>query len=168
MSGRCRRSVDEMQVRTLGADDRDEWSALWQGYLAFYEHQLPDEVTEVTWQRLVGGERSMRGLGAVENGELVGICHLVFHPSTWSASQYCYLEDLFVDPDRRSNGVGRALIDAAEDAARRAGSSTLYWQTHETNAIARRLYDRVARHRGFLVYEMDLATDPIESQKDGP
>jgi GNAT superfamily N-acetyltransferase len=170
-----------VHVRTLVPGDRDDWSILWNGYLVFYDHQLPGEVTEVTWQRLVGGDDSMLGLCAVQDrsvqdrsdedgsdGDLVGICHLVFHPSTWSASTYCYLEDLFVDPGRRSIGAGRALIEAAAEAARGAGSSSLYWQTHETNATARRLYDRVARHRGFLVYEMDLAAGSNTSQEDRP
>jgi GNAT superfamily N-acetyltransferase len=157
-----------MTVRRLVPADCDEWTSLWNGYLAFYEHELPDDVTETTWQHLVGDDESMVGLGAVDQGELVGICHLVFHPSTWSASTYCYLEDLFVHPRRRSTGAGRALIEAAEDTARQAGSTTLYWQTHETNATARRLYDRVARHRGFLVYEVELAADRIDSQEDRP
>jgi GNAT superfamily N-acetyltransferase len=155
-----------VHVRTLVPGDRGEWSILWNGYLAFYRHELPEEVTELTWQRLVGDDESMLGLGAVDNSELIGICHLVFHRSTWSPSSYCYLEDLFVHPDRRSTGAGQALIEAAEETARRAGSTTLYWQTHETNTTARRLYDHVAHHRGFLVYEMDLAAEPIESQED--
>jgi len=80
----------------------------------------------------------------------------VFHPSTWSNSSYCYLEDLFVDPARRGGGTGRSLIAAAVGEAERVGASKLYWQTHDTNGTARRLYDQVAEHRGFIVYEVDL------------
>ena len=95
-----------------------------------------------------------------DGGRLVGICHLVVHPSTWTATSYCYLEDLFVRADVRSGGVGRSLIAAARAEASAAGSSKLYWQTHVTNTDARRLYDDVADHRGFIVYEVDLGAAP--------
>ncbi len=142
-------------IRRLEPDDRSEWEPLWQGYLDFYEHHLDAATTEHTWARLVGNDPALVGLVSVNEGKLVGICHLVFHPSTWSATSYCYLEDLFVDPERRSGGVGLALITAAEEEARQAGASKLYWQTHTGNP-ARQLYDRVAEHHGFVVYELDL------------
>jgi GNAT superfamily N-acetyltransferase len=145
-----------MDVRRLRSDDRSQWELLWQDYLVFYEHELDDATTEQTWSRLVGDGPALVGLGASKDEELVGICHLVFHPSTWSVSSYCYLEDLFVRPDQRGGGVGRALIGAARDEAQVAGASKLYWQTHLTNDTARRLYDRVAEHRGFVVYEVDV------------
>ena len=145
-----------MDVRRLQPADRPQWGPLWQGYLDFYEHALDVTVTDGTWTRLVGDDSSVVGLGAFDGPELVGICHLVFHPSTWSASSTCYLEDLFVRPDRRGGGVGRSLIAAAVDEAERVGASKLHWQTHTSNDTARRLYDRVAEHRGFIVYEIDL------------
>ena len=126
---------------------------MWRGYLDFYEHDLDESTTASTWERLVDDDPTMVGLGAVDGDDLVGICHLVFHPSTWSESSYCYLEDLFVDPGRRGRGVGRLLIEAALAAARDRGATRLYWQTHSTNTTARRLYDEVANHDGFIVYE---------------
>lgn len=140
----------------LEVDDARSWTRLWQGYLEFYEHELDEGITARTWRHLVGGDPEMVGLGATDDGELIGLCHLVFHASTWSASSYCYLEDLFVDPRQRGRGVGRSLIAAARNEAERMGATKLYWQTHLTNVTARRLYDSVADHRGFLVYEVDL------------
>ena len=145
-----------MNVRRLQPDDRLAWEPLWRGYLEFYEHELDEATTDGTWARLSSDDTSVVGLGSFDGRELVGICHLVFHPSTWSTSSYCYLEDLFVRPDRRGGGVGRSLIAAAAGEAEAAGASKLYWQTHATNDTARGLYDRVAEHRGFIVYEIDL------------
>ncbi len=145
-----------MDVRRLQPEDRPQWEPLWQGYLQFYEHELDTTVTDGTWNRVAGDGAAVVGLGAFDGPELVGICHLVFHPSTWSTSSYCYLEDLFVRPDRRGGGVGRSLIAAAAGEAERVGASKLYWQTHSNNGTARGLYDRVAEHRGFIVYEVDL------------
>jgi GNAT superfamily N-acetyltransferase len=77
------------------------------------------------------------------------------HPST-SEADLCYLEDLFTDPDARGRGVAGALIRAVRDWARDRDCGSVYWQTHETNAVARRLYDRVAHNEGFIVYTLPV------------
>lgn len=148
----------DVAIRPLEPADRPAWAVLWAGYLEFYESTLPPEVTERTWARLLDPAEPMGALVAVHqpSGEVVGLCHHLFHRSTWSLTTYCYLEDLFVAPERRGGGVARALIEATAAAARAAGATKLYWQTHETNARARALYDQVAHHDGFLVYERDL------------
>ncbi|MCB0959109.1 MAG: GNAT family N-acetyltransferase [Acidimicrobiales bacterium] len=146
-------------VRRLEPADRPAWSELWSGYLAFYETVLDAEVTERTWGRLLDPDEPMGALVAVVPAadEVVGLAHHVLHRSTWSPTSYCYLEDLFVAPAHRGAGVARALIEATADAGAAAGATKLYWQTHRTNERARRLYDHVAHHDGFLVYERDLA-----------
>ena len=55
----------------------------------------------------------------------------------------------------RGQGVGRALIQAVYAQARAAGAKRVYWQTHTTNAAGGLLYDKVAQHRGFIVYSHD-------------
>jgi GNAT superfamily N-acetyltransferase len=82
----------------------------------------------------------------------VGLVHYLFHRSTTSIEPTCYLQDLFTDARLRGRGVGRALIEAVYAAAREAGATRVYWQTHETNATAMKLYDQVADRTGFLVY----------------
>ena len=54
------------------------------------------------------------------------------------------------------HGVGRALISAVYAHAKLAGSPRVYWQTHETNSVAMRLYDQVAERSGFLVYRKSV------------
>ena len=68
----------------------------------------------------------------------------------------CYLQDLFTDPALRGKGVGKLLIEAVYERARAAGSTRVYWHTHETNKAAMRLYDHVATHSGFVVYRKEL------------
>jgi ribosomal protein S18 acetylase RimI-like enzyme len=68
----------------------------------------------------------------------------------------CYLQDLFTSADTRGRGVGRALISSVHEQARAAGATRVYWQTHETNATAQRLYDSLADRSGFIVYRKDL------------
>ncbi len=89
-------------------------------------------------------------------GRLVGLAHCVFHRSTTMRADTCYLQDLYTDPAYRGRGVARALIDAVSARAKAAGAARVYWQTHDSNETARRLYDRVAERSGFLVYRKPL------------
>ena len=140
-------------VRTLASADRQQWGLLWSGYLEFYETQLPDDVTELTWQRLLDSEAPILGFCASESGgKLLGIVHYLFHPVTWSAGPRCYLEDLFTAPEARGRGVGKALIEAVYAAADARGADQVYWLTQEFNTTARRLYDSVATVTPFIKY----------------
>lgn len=145
------------EIRPLTPADRDAWLPLWRGYLEFYEATLSDEQTDLTWSRLLDPQFRIWGAIATDaGGRAIGFVHWLTHPATWSAGPYCYLEDLFVAPDTRGTGAGRALIAHVADWGRAHGSSKVYWLTHETNTTARGLYDRVATHTGFVHYEMGL------------
>ena len=146
----------EVVVRPVGSEERAAWEPLWAGYLTFYKASLPAENTDVTWRRLHDPTERMYLLGAYVDGKLTGIVHYLFHRSTWMPDDYCYLQDLFVDDSARGLGLGRALIEAVYAKAREAGSTRVYWLTHETNAQARILYDQVADNLGFIHYRKSL------------
>jgi GNAT superfamily N-acetyltransferase len=147
-----------IQVREVRRDDYDAWRPLWDGYNAFYGRSgstaLDPEVTRTTWSRFFDPYEPVHALVAEFNGRLVGITHYLFHRSTTAIAPVCYLQDLFTSQDARGHGVGRALIEAVSAAALRVGCDKTYWQTHETNAVARVLYDRVAENSGFIVYKI--------------
>jgi GNAT superfamily N-acetyltransferase len=140
-------------IRPLEAGDRAQWSALWSGYLRFYRQHLPQEVTAGTFARLIDAEAPLHGLVAERDGTLVGFVHFQFHPTSWSLRDSCYLEDLYVDPEARGGGIGRALIGAVYEAADRAQAASVYWLTQEFNAEGRALYDTLARRTSFIRYE---------------
>ena len=140
-------------IREVEAADYNAWSKLWQGYLSFYRAQLSETVTARTFDRLIKQTDGMVGLVAVGNdGELLGFAHLVFHPSTWSETSYCYLEDLFVSHASRGTSIGRELIQATYDEADRRGATNTYWQTQQYNGAARSLYDQVAHLSSVVIY----------------
>jgi GNAT superfamily N-acetyltransferase len=147
-------------IRPVTQTDHEQWLPLWEGYNAFYGRSgptaLPAEVTRTTWGRFFDDEEPVHALVAEEDGRLVGVTHFLFHRSTTTVEPTCYLQDLFTDPALRGRGVGRALIEGVHAAARSAGSTRVYWLTHETNATAMRLYDRVAVRSGFVVYRQDI------------
>jgi GNAT superfamily N-acetyltransferase len=142
----------DIAIRPIGLDERADWEPLWKGYQAFYKVVISDETTAVTWARLHDPTEPMGVLGAYVDGKLRGIVHYLFHRSCWSIGNYCYLQDLFVAEDARNHGLGRALIEAVEERARAAGASRVHWLTHETNADARALYDKLAERPGFIQY----------------
>ena len=141
-------------VRRLREQDKAAWLRLFKGYIEFYKASVAEEVIEATWKRLIAGEPNFHlGLVAVDASDTpIGLAHVLFHRSTWSASWYCYLEDLFVDPARRTQGAGRALIDAVYREADRLGATRTYWTTQETNYRARALYDQMATKSPFIQY----------------
>ena len=143
------------RIAPLSGSDHERWLALARGYKAFYKTATTDAEYERAWKRILG-EDGINGLGAHLDGRLVGITHFLFHTATW-AEQVCYLQDLFVDPEFRDRGVARALIEAVGKTARERGAAKMYWHTHDHNATARALYDKVAKHNHFIRYDYTLA-----------
>jgi GNAT superfamily N-acetyltransferase len=141
-------------VRPLLAKDKPAWRPLFLGYIAFYKSSVADDVIEETWLRLMSGADGVhRGLVVVDASDTpFGIAHVLFHRSTWSKSWYCYLEDLFVSPDARAKGAGKALIEAVYVEADKMGATRTYWSTQEFNYRARGLYDQVATKSPFVQY----------------
>ena len=148
-----------MIVRPVEAADLEAWRPLWDGYNEFYERSgeaaPAEDVTSVTWQRFLDPDEPMWALVAEDEGRLVGLVHYLFHRSTTRVEMVCYLRDLFTLESERGKGVGRALIQAVSDRSLEVGVDSVYWQTHETNAAGRRLYDSIGANEGFIVYSLD-------------
>lgn len=141
-------------VRPIGAGDEADWRRLWRDYLAFYETTLPEEVHASSFARLVDPEvRDYHGLLAVGgDGRPVGLAHYILHRHGWRIEDVCYLQDLYVEPEVRGTGAGRRLVEAVYAAADANGTPEVYWLTQQSNATARRLYDRVGRATPFVKY----------------
>jgi GNAT superfamily N-acetyltransferase len=159
-SKRKRSMPGDLTIRFVTHQDYERWLPLWDGYNAFYGRSGPTglapEITAMTWARFFDAHEPVHALVAESGGELLGLTHYLFHRSTTMIEPNCYLQDLFTSAGARGKGVGRALINGVYEQARLAGGSRVYWQTHETNHTARRLYDALAERSGFLVYRMTL------------
>ncbi|MDT8344562.1 MAG: GNAT family N-acetyltransferase [Thermohalobaculum sp.] len=142
------------QIRPLTPADEAQWRALWTGYLEFYEASVSEEIYRTTFARLLGDDpQDFHGLVAEADGRLVGLTHYLFHRHCWRVENVVYLQDLFVSPEARGTGAGRALIEAVYRAADAAGCPTVYWLTQDFNATARALYDRIATKTPFIKYQ---------------
>jgi GNAT superfamily N-acetyltransferase len=151
---------DSFIVRPIERSDYEGWRRLWDGYNAFYERvgptALPEPITSATWERFFSPGEPVHALVAQHEGRIVGLAHYLFHRSTTRLCDVCYLQDLFTDEHLRGKGGGRQLVLAVYGAARLAGSSRVYWQTRDSNEKGRALYDKVAQHKGFIVYGHEL------------
>lgn len=135
--------------------DKTHWWPLWQAYLTFYRNPLPDALSDLTFARFVDANQPMHLLVAKKAGKMLGFASLIYHGSTWAWTDYAYLEDLFVSPEARGQGVGRALIEAVSATAKKAGSERLYWLTDRDNTTAQALYDRLAEKTDFILYRRE-------------
>ena len=142
------------EVRPLAPQDRQGWEVLARGYKEFYATPTSEAEFATAWNRLLSQD-GVHGLGAFCEGKLVGIAHYLFHTSVWARTN-CYLQDLFTAPTSRGGGVARALIEAVAVQARAQGAARYYWLTQEHNAVARILYNKVAKHMGFIRYDFPL------------
>ena len=151
---------DDFLVREPVDGDFDQWLHLWDGYNEFYGRSGPTalskDITMTTWKRFFDPGEPVHAIVGEAQGTLVGIAHYLFHRSTTSTAPVCYLQDLFTSEKARGKGIATALIKHVYNCAATAGASRVYWQTHETNQSARRLYDQVAERSGFIVYRKSL------------
>mgnify|MGYP000371480909 CR=1 FL=1 len=142
-----------LNIRPLQSSDHAEWRRMWTRYLEFYEATVPEEVYATYWARLLGDDpQDFEGLIAELDGMPIGFTHYVFHRHGWKIENVCYLQDLYVDPEIRGTGAGRALIEAVYAAADAKGSPSVYWLTQDFNETARKLYDRIGSLTPFVKY----------------
>ena len=142
-----------IDVREIRAEDEAAWRRLWRGYLDFYDDRAAGAgLCNVFRPADRPGGRDYYGILAVEGEEPIGLAHYIYHRHGWQIEDVCYLQDLYVAPEARGSGAGRALIEAVYAAADAAGRPNVYWLTQEFNATARRLYDQLGSVTPFIKY----------------
>jgi GNAT superfamily N-acetyltransferase len=149
-------NMSQIEIRPVSADDHGAWLPLWQAYLRFYNTELPEAVTQSTWQRLLDPSEPTHAALAWADGKAVGMVHFIYHRSNWSIENSCYLQDLLVSAETRGSGVGRQLIEYVYATAKEDGCCKVHWLTHETNATAIQLYERIAERPGFIQFRKGL------------
>jgi GNAT superfamily N-acetyltransferase len=145
-------------VRAAAAHDKKLWLAMWRDFVRSGPEPCAPKAAEVAWRRIMDPANPMKCLVATDAGDTaIGFILYVTHPYGWSSRSVCYLQDLYVRPESRRRGCGRALIEALSDVGRRAGWLKIYWMTQEDNVPARRLYDTIAVRSPLVRYDLPLA-----------
>lgn len=144
-----------IQVRRVSPDDAAAWRPLYRGYATFYKREITEGILDKTWAWLHDPAHPLEGLVAVaSSGELVGLAHYRPQPKPLQGVDAGFLDDLFVDPQKRGYGVGRKLIEQITEIARERGWSSVRWTTATDNVTARRLYDDIAVATHWVTYEL--------------
>lgn len=146
---------DNIVIRDVSQTDQDVWLRLWDGYNAFYQTEVPSQITGLTWQHILDPQSAIFCRIAETTGKVIGFSTSVLHDSTWTAAPSCYLEDLFVDPAYRGHGIGRKLINDLIMLAKTNGWPRVYWHTREDNS-ARKLYDEFVKADNFVRYRLQF------------
>ncbi|QYD67135.1 GNAT family N-acetyltransferase [Paraburkholderia edwinii] len=149
--------MQSVKIKAPDNNDFDIWLPLWKGYQQFYKVDIPESVTLKTWARFLDPVEPVHATLAFAGDQALGLAHSIYHRSTWTAGDVCYLQDLFVSPDARGGGIGRALIEHVYADAQRRGASRVHWLTHESNHSAMQLYGSLADRSGFIQYRKRFA-----------
>jgi len=145
-----------MKIRPIAFRDEPAWRELFRAYGLFYETDFPDRVLDGVWGWLMDPAHEVTALVAEEAGALAGFAHIRRLHDTFTAGPAWFLDDLYVAPDRRGEGIARALIERGYQDATAHGGGTFRWITAAGNETAQRLYDRIATRADWVVYEKEL------------
>jgi ribosomal protein S18 acetylase RimI-like enzyme len=142
-------------IRPVASSDESAWRELFLAYGEFYETQFSPDTLDGVWSWLMSDDHPERGFVAEVAGAVVGFAHLQRQVDTFCAGTGWFLDDLYVHPDFRGQGVAGALIDALTRYAREHGGGDLRWITAADNHTAQKLYDRIATKTSWVMYEKD-------------
>lgn len=148
-----------MNIREVNVDDLDRLVALMEGYCDFYETAPGhDALAALARHLLAHPEEGVQLIAESPAGEAVGFATIYWTWSTTRAARIGVMNDLYIAPAARGQGVGRALIEACAERARAHGADQLGWQTAPDNQTAQRLYDAVGgRRESWIDYHLPIA-----------
>ncbi|MFK0275882.1 GNAT family N-acetyltransferase [Ensifer sp. NPDC090286] len=145
-----------LTIRAATGGDEADWRRLWAGYVAFSGSELAEDIIDGTWNRLIDPVAPLFARLAILDGQVVGFAICQEQLATFFRHPICYIEDLYVDPDARGQGVARAMIDDLIAHCQDKGWDRLYWYTEADNATARRLYDRYSGTDEHVRYKVNI------------
>ena len=144
-------------VRKIEPADRNGWEKLYYGYAEFYQVPMNTQILDTVWAWIHDDTNPFFGLIAVdEQGQALGMMHCRQMPSPLRGAQVGFLDDLFVSPAARGQGVVEMLYAALNELGREQGWPFIRWITAEDNARARAVYDKLSDKTHWVTYQMAI------------
>ncbi|MGE5281311.1 MAG: N-acetyltransferase family protein [Chloroflexota bacterium] len=150
--------MGDIRIAPIEGGEMDELLPLIAAYQRFYEvDDVDDERNREFFARFLAPSEDGMLIGARRDGELLGYACLYWTFTSLVPAEMVLMNDLFVVPEARGGGIGRALIEASATVARERGAHHLQWVTAPDNETAQRLYDSTgARREPSIEYELDV------------
>lgn len=147
--------MQTVNIGPLKAQHRDQWLGLWAQLTAFYGSELAKGIYDQSFARLTDKDQRQTGAFlALNEHEAVGMVHFVAYPHNWKPEPVCYLQDLFIVPSHRRQGLAQALIEKVAQHAQAMSWAPPHWMTNDDNVPARALYDRIATLTPYVKYQL--------------
>jgi GNAT superfamily N-acetyltransferase len=143
-----------MKITVVGEDDLAGLLPLMRDYCDFYEVAPADEKLEALARALIADPEhdGIQLLARGDDGEPLGFATVFWTWQTLTASRAAVMNDLFVDPQARGQGTGRALIEECRRRAGERGVPELVWETTPDNETSQRLYDALTADKSRWIY----------------
>jgi GNAT superfamily N-acetyltransferase len=146
-----------MKIRPLEKDDRAIWEQFMNEYAEFYKTAVPAGGHDRVWAWIFDQDNDFWCDVAVDDdGKPFGFTQYQLMHRSLSGVMVCYLSDLYVRPDLRGTGAGRAFIDHVMGFAKVSGLNNVRWLTQDHNYAGRRLYDTYASKSDFILYSIPV------------
>ncbi len=141
-------------IREIRLDDKEEWKILYKGYADFYKVEMSDEILNTVWEWIHDNNHDVSGLVYEKDNKIIGIAHYRRMPSPLRGKYIGFLDDLFVDPKHRKNGVGEKIIKELKVISKRNDWNLVRWITRDDNTKAKSLYQKLSKKTNWEVYEL--------------
>jgi ribosomal protein S18 acetylase RimI-like enzyme len=145
--------MNDFVIRPLEQNDFPGWLPLWDGN---NEGSRNQDVTAETWSRLIDPHSTVNGLCAIQGGKMVGLVHYILHPTTGAIAPVCYMQDLYVPPEQRRQGIARALVEELAKIGRMKKWTRMYWLAETDNEAAQTLYQNLGLKLRFTLHVLPL------------
>jgi GNAT superfamily N-acetyltransferase len=136
--------------------DYADWRRLYEGYATFYKRPMNDEIAGRVWAWIHDPAQLLEARVARDGERVVGLAHFRAMPRPLTGSMAGFLDDLFVEPARRGEGIADRLIEALAAIGRERQWGIIRWLTADNNYRARGVYDRHATRTFWITYQIDL------------
>lgn len=146
-----------LTIRPLQQSDRARWEKMFADYATFYKTEIPGGAFDHVWQWVFDPKQEFYcDIAIIDDEKIIGFTQYQLIYRSLGGNKVCYLNDLFVDPNIRGTGAGRAMIDNVIEFARKNDIAGVQWITQEFNYAARKLYDTYEPKSDFIMYRVSV------------
>ena len=144
----------EIVVGELSLQDKAQWQVLYHGYAEFYQLPMNQEILDTVWSWIFDKNNAFYALVAKDDaGQCLGLMHYRAMPSPLRGKIVGFLDDLFIKPTYRGQGIVEALYEGLNDSAAQKGWPFVRWITAENNYRGRGVYDKLSDKTHWVTYQ---------------